>query len=117
MVGATRMGGRSKSLAWSLPVSTLQKSPSSPNVVPGPLPQSDCVILTRFPPRPRSVFPWGPVANTHEVIRIMLSQAALTPQEDGAPKLREEGCWDRKAVDVFGSGRDWWATNECVMEG
>lgn len=116
MVGAKRMGGRSKSLAWSLPVSTLQKSPSSPNVVPGPLPQPDCVILTRFPPRPCSVFPWGPVTSTHEADQDYAEPSSSDPPGGWSPKFREEGCWDRKAADGFGSGRDWWATNECVME-
>lgn len=46
----------------------------------------------------------------------MLSQAAPTPPGEWSPKLREEGCWDRKAADSFGSERDWWATNEYVME-
>lgn len=34
----------------------------------------------------------------------MLSQAALTPPGGWSPKLREEGCWDRKATDGFCSG-------------
>lgn len=113
MVGAKRVGGRSKSLAWSLPVSILQKSPSSPNVVPGPLPQPDCVILTCFPPRPGSVFPWGPVANTHEADQDYAEPSSTDPPPGGwSPKFREEGCWDKKAEMALAVG----GIGGCVME-
>lgn len=51
MVGDKRMGGGSESLARFFQFPLLQKFLSPHSVVPGPLPQLACVILSRFPPR------------------------------------------------------------------